>query len=273
MKSFNISISLLICFSSLVLSCSPRLYFPDRAATTSFSEKNQFLVNGSIKPQTVVYSKNGVDSFRSKGASYSVDAAYALTNHWAISGYYSNVIDRATSESFWKNSASLYNGRRYELSVTYFDNPTKHSVLEFSAGYSNGRISRQGIFSSYENFKTNYNIYYGQVACGYKSNYFNFSVGSRIWLQHYYQFRADSNNVRQYFHSKSTPEKDVTQYPFLFASLFYNFEYGYKFLKFNTQIGTPFQLSGPAISGWPIYMTFGVVFRFEKDFFNEFKKK
>lgn len=267
------SLVLFVCLFCIFCSCSPRLYFPDKAPVTLFSEKNQFLVNGSIKPQNKVKDNNGVDSFKSKGASYSVDAAYALTNHWAVTGYYSNVLDRGTSEVLWNSSGNLYNGNRGELGVTYFDPLTKNSVIELSAAFGKGQIRRDGVFNNYGDFKTNFNTYSLQMAYSYKSDYFNASIGSRVWLQHYHQFQSDSPNVRNYFLSNGTPAKDITQYPFLFASVFCNFEYGYKFIKLNTQIGTPIQLSGPSISGSPIYMCFGIVFRFEQKYFADLKKK
>lgn len=251
----------------LFSSCNPRLYFPDRAAPTLFTEKNQFLASASLKPQNKVQANNGKDSFQSKGASYSFDAAYALTNHWAVTGYYSNVLDRGTTESIWNSSGNLYNGNRGEIGATYFNPLPKNTLIELGAAIGQGQINRVGVFNNFGNFKTNFRTYSVQMAYSYKTDNFSATIGSKLWLQHYYKFASDSAIVRAYFLSNGVPAKDITQYPFMFASAFLNLEYGYKFIKLSTQIGTPFQFSGPRISSSPIYMTLGLVFRFEKDYF------
>lgn len=269
---FSFKNILYIAFICIFSSCTPRLFFPDRAVTTAFTEKNQFLINGSIKPQNVVYSSNGTDSFRSKGASYSFDAAYAISKSFAISGYFSNVNDRGTSQDLWNSIGNLYNGNRAEIGMIYFKPVSKNWIGELSAAFGKGQIQQNGVFNNFGDYYAKYNTYTIQGAYSFKTDYFNVSMGSKIWLQHYYQFQSNSPNVRNYFLSEGLEKRDITQYPFVFASIFYNFEYGYKYIKFNTQIGTPFQLSRPTISGFPFYLTMGIVLRFEEKYFQISKK-
>ena len=209
----------------MVSSCAPRLYFPDRVQTTSFTGKNQAVINGSVKPQVAHTERNGVDSFRSKSASFSFDAAYSFDDHWGITGYYSNLLDRSTSENWWGNSGGIYNGHRYEIGGVYFKSFPSKAIFEVGAGFSRGNINRTNAFSTTDNFKADYNIYYGQVAYGFKWDFVGLTIGNRTWLQHYNRFQTNSAFIRDAFRSESSPYRDITQYPFLFTNFFYNFEF------------------------------------------------
>jgi hypothetical protein len=251
-----------------VSSCYPSLYYADRAQTTAFTDKNQFVANASLKPQIT---PNDSLNLTSSAASYSVDAAYSFDKNWAITGAYSNTHNRRVREdqaglSYGNRLGGVHNGKRYELGVTYFKpNEKKTGITELSLGISTGNVDRISVLTPQYNFKTRYNSLFGQAAYSIRNDYVVFSVGAKLWAQNYYSFDGPASVRRKY----SSPQNgiDIERYPFFFTNLFYNFEAGYKFIKFNMQMGMPFQLNGRSISGFPFYATFGLVFRLEKDIF------
>lgn len=254
-----------------VSSCYPSLYFADRVQTTAFTDKNQFVLNGSLKPQTKPSDSLDLPS----GAfSYSYDAAYSFDKNWAITGYYSNVNDRRVREdqeglSYGNGVGGTHNGERYEVGITYFKPNRSNGVAEFSGGFSRGHIYRTSTMSPADNFKARFNMYFAQAAYSVKTDYVVVSVGGKLWAEHFYSFTGPQDLRNRY---KSRNGADISRYPFVFTNLFLNMEAGYKFIKFNTQMGMPVQLNGSSIAGFPLYITFGMVFRLEKDIFNNKKQ-
>lgn len=267
----------LLCFAGALLllltvsSCYPSLYFADRVQTTAFTDKNQFVMNGSLKPQT---KPNDSLNLPSGAFSYSYDAAYSFDKNWAITGYYSNVNGRRVREnqvglSYGNGIGGTHDGERYEIGITYFKPNRSHGVAEFSGGFSRGNIRRTSIMSPGDNFNARFNMYFAQAAYSVKTDYVVVSVGGKFWAEHFYSFEGPQDTRNRYRFRNGA---DISRYPFVFTNLFLNMEAGYKFIKFNTQMGMPIQLNGSSIAGFPLYITFGAVFRLEKDIFKNKKQ-
>lgn len=260
---------------TIFTSCTPTLYFPEKVVTTGFTEKNQSFINASVKPQS-----RGADSTNRPGNTFSIAASggYSFAKNLGAYVAYSNVSERTVKEFYQPSiiggksiTGGIFNGSRYELGLVYFKKSGKHDIFECSGGYSFGDMIRTSDVRPQRNFDTKYYTVFIQPSWGVKLDNFIFNGGMKFWYQRFTEFNA-SPATATYFNS---PQRTFTQLPYFFMCPFVNLEGGMRFVKFNTQLGFPIhyrnQKNDVVLYGFPLYLTFGLTFRLEKDIFSDIK--
>lgn len=262
----------IIAVISIIASCKPTLYFPDRVNSPGFTGRYQGSVTASIKPQTYP-SSDEVPSGNTVSAS--VDMAFSLTDHLAITGSYRGLNDRSVKESTsTSRMGGVFNGRRTEIALGYFQGGNDSPIFEVFGGYGNGTIDRKGKTTPQNNFKADYNTYFVQTAIGGSWDFFRVTAGGKFAVNHYYRILSPNPQLRyQIGYNDDAEDHDLTKKGYCFLTPYMNMEAGYKFIMFNVQTGISTQIGGHRIYGSPFYATFGLTFRLEPSMFKEQKTK
>ena len=231
-------------------------------------------VSGKVQTQ-------GADSTNRKGSpvSLAASAGYSFSENLGVYAAYWGLNSRTVPEFYDKKSwgiasitGGIFNGNRYEGGLIYFYPINKEELFECSGGYSFGNIKRTSDVSPQRNFSIDYYSFFVQPSYGVKIDGFTFSGGMKFWYQRFNNFNA-SPSVQKDFYSGNDP---ITERPYFFVNPFMNFEFGVRFVKFNTQLGFPVHFrsstNDPVIMGFPMYVNFGLTFRLEKDIFSDTRK-
>lgn len=269
----NIKFTLL--FSVLIISlssCYQRMYFPDRVNSPGLNEALDAKLTLAVKPQSAG-SDSGVNS---SNLSPSVDIAFAPVNHLGIIASYRSVNNRFirgegidvygypyadyTDQTIL---GGLFNGNRFDIGVGFFTEMGNRGVFEVYAGYGRGSIERKGYYYKQLNFTSNYNRYFIQPAIGFDFDNVSLTGGARIAINRYTSFNSPDSSLRYKITDDGDTWSDVLNQNFCLLEPFINFEVGYKFVKFNLQMGASTPLLSNTVSGkFPVYATLGVAFRF-----------
>lgn len=245
----------------LLASCSPTLFFPDRVNTPGFTEAGQVYVTGSIKPQLGSIT-DSLDRKKGSGSSGSVDAGFAVSDHFAVIGSYRALNNRRVKEDgILDGIGGNFNGDRYEIGLGYFGGERNGFMYEALGGIGFGKIDRSSSTTPMQNFKSRYNVYFAQAGFGGNWDFFRINAGLRLAAHDFTGFSSADPSLRYDIAASSRHRRDVTRQLFLFGTPYIDMEVGYKFLFLNIQQGMPFQLSGGLVSGSPYYMTIGLSVR------------
>lgn len=259
----------LLAITTLLCSCAPRLYYPDRANVPGFTEANEMKVNISAKIQT-----NGPLTPAS-------DFAYAPINHLGLMASYRTIDDRdaymlptydKTSNYDYTNRMARLNGHRWEGGVGYFTKLEKKGLFETYGGYGNGSLSADNQPNHY--FDTRYHRFFLQAEAGVKTRAVSFTGGLQASMHRYYAFRGDSLQSFLAGANNPYPFVPLEGQDFWFIQPFVNTEVGYKYVFFNFQLGFMGQLGGSAkdISGDSfMYISMGVSCRLDGHVFGRMK--
>jgi hypothetical protein len=265
MKRIYLSALLLVSFSS----CQQRLYFPERANTPMLSEALEAKVTLSAKPQA-----NHSDSAHGKAgaASFAMDAAFAPVNHFGIIASYRSQNKRRIDEEtgiLINSYGGVFNGHRWEGGLGYFTGFGRLGRVEAYAGYGNGLLTRSSYYTHERDFSTRYHRFFLQGAAGAGNHIFTAGGGLRVSMHTYYDFTAPDPILRYHVLDLDGPAVDVQQETFVFVEPFINAEVGYRFIRFNMQLGSALQTSGQRIAGnTPFYFSIGCTFHFSPAYLN-----
>ena len=255
--------------------CTQRLYFPDRANTPGLSEALEGKITASWKGQAT--STDGLGTERGAGSSFALDAAFAPINHLGITASYRGLNDRVVGSEkvFLPNDESvyrtaLYQGYRWDGAVGYFNTFDRLGRYEIYAGGGAGELRRRGATEAQYDYTTRYMRYYVQPAVGIGNQVIVLMGGVRILAQRYNSFSApDPQRVR--YVTDALGERSIVGQAIVCAEPFINGEVGYRFLKFNLQIGSSLKLAGPRVMGAiPVYGCAGITLHFAPSFLKGF---
>lgn len=247
----------------LLSSCSERLYFPDRANSPGLTEEHQFKGTLSFKPQ-INEQDNGAT--RGAAASFAADVAFAPVEHLGLIASYRNINNRFTGNGSSDLDASYYGGRffgnRVEFGAGYWDKFSRHGRFELYAGYGNGSLQRRSYdpFLAIKNFDTRYHRFFLQPAVGIGNHIISVMGGMRFAFQKYYNFESPYEpTLRYHVLNGSMGELNVEREIVGFIEPYVNMEVGYKFIRFNYQLGFSGQYIGARVAGeFPVYMSLGM---------------
>ena len=269
----------LVMFSSCIY---PTIHFADRANSPGFTEKGEFKGVAAIKPQAADMEPNvpGSENFRSSGVAPELDLAYALTNHFAVTASYTSVVNRYTREgqgrsSYYGHTDSTIGGRvnlnGVEVGAGYFLKGPRILKFGLYGSFGTGAISRKGLILPEFNYNTRYWKYSVQPELGIGPNngkIFSVMFGTRLTGIKYYGFRSD-NPLTKYAVGYYNPKysQNVTNQMYFYIEPYANIEVGYKYVKFNAQLGVTGGLDGVSDDmGSMPYISLGMVFHFKPSF-------
>jgi hypothetical protein len=249
-------------------SCQQRLYFPDRANSPGLTQAMEGKVTLSVKPQD----KDDVTDPDALNFGLGADIAFSPINHLGIIGSYRHILNKTIEENQQygilenqKTMGGVFNGKRFELGVGYYDTFGRYGKFEVYTGYGNGDLQRRGDAAPRYDYNTRYHRIFLQPALGFgRSGIFSMTAGLRITYLSFYDFRSDDPMLHEYVGREA---QDVTRGFFPFVEPFVNMEGGYKYLKGNIQFGMSKQLAYSNIAGnMPVYISLGLVFHFRQAF-------
>jgi hypothetical protein len=253
-----------------------RMYFPDRVNTPGFRHGGEAKLSISVKPQS---DEVHPDSLGQSGSiSPALDLAYSPITHLGIIASYRSVNSRYIDEDFSSSHTSLYNndvmggmfkGKRFELGAGYYMQVANRGFFEVYGGYGQGDISRRGRYNTQFNFSSKYHRFFLQPAIGFRTNNVSLSGGIRFAMNKYYSFSAADTSL-SYDIVQGDVNGEVTKINFTLLEPFVNFEVGYRFIKFNVQVGASTPLSKATVSGvFPGYVHVGFVFHYDEHYFRQ----
>lgn len=276
---------LTILFTGMVMFSSciyPTIHFADRANSPGFTEKGEFKGVAAIKPQAADTEPKvpGSENFRSSGVAPELDLAYALTDHFAITAGYTSVVNRYTREGqgsrgYYGLTDSTIGGRvnlnGVEVGAGYFLKGTRILKFGLYGSFGIGGISRKGLILPEFNYHTKYWKYSVQPELGIGPNngrIFSVMFGTRLTGIKYYGFRS-ANPLTQYAVGYYNPKygQNVTNQMYFYIEPYANVEVGYKYIKFNAQLGLTNGLDETAgeMGSMP-YISLGMLFHFKPSF-------
>jgi predicted small lipoprotein YifL len=259
--------------------CTQRMYFPDSAHAPGLQSRGELMANIAVKVQgnTVM---NDSAAHQSSDLSPSADIAFAPVNHLGLMASYRSLINRNVSEGdlAWPFGSGIrggtFNGQRFDVGAGYFAQMGEHSFFEIYGGYGNGRVKREGVYYTEQNFSAHYHRFFIQPAVSMEPNkIIRFSAGLRILVQKFYDFQSpDSTLVYTIANDDGSHTTSITNQVVGFVSPFGNLDIGtplLPFLKFNTQVGFSVQTFGSQIAPiTQLYLSFGITFRYAQRFFS-----
>lgn len=276
---------LLIFFSAMLLFSScvyPTMYYPRRANSPGFTTKGEFKAVAGMKTQAVNSTPNlpGSQNFASSYLAPEFTGAYALTNHVAITAGYTSVLDRYTTEGQGTSGyygltdstvGGLVNLQGVEVGGGYFAKSRGLIKYGLYGSLGVGNITRKGLILPEFDYRSKFWRWSVQPEFGIHPNegkLFSATAGARLTGINYYGFRSD-NPLTKYavgFYNPRYP-KNVTNGMHIYIEPYANLEVGYKYLKFNVQLGVVGGLTqGANVMASPLHLGLGVVFHFHPDY-------
>lgn len=250
----------------LFTSCTQSIYFPQHVNTTHFRHKDEAKIDISFKPP-------GDTKEDLWDVSPAVDAAYAVAGHIALIGSYHtitrnilpNTSDNLLSDT--RRMGGLFSGHNLEAGGGYFTALGHTGTFEVLGGAGGGVVHRDSRDSSYEpsrlNFTTHYFNYFIQSAIGIRRHHAMFSAGLRLEGRRYTDFTSPNPDLKYAINHLGDTYygyRDLTASNFLFLQHYLDMEVGGENIKFNLQLGTYVQCTGPKVSSdIPFYVTAGLV--------------
>lgn len=240
-------------------SCQQRMYFPERANSPGLREGGEAKLTLSLKPQ----SSSDIDSVqRGNPVSFAADLAFAPVNHLLVFGSYRSLNHRVIREDNgdYDVFGGDFSGHRWEGGLGYFTTFGRLGKFEVLAGYGQGKIRRYSNNSPQKDYSAAYGRVFIQPAVGAGNQKYSVTGGIRFAYQRFYDFTSRDPDLR-YEIMRNTYSRDVTQEDISFIEPFINAEVGWKYLKYNMQVGFGGQVMGGNISGGlPFYLSMGLVF-------------
>jgi len=265
MKTF--SYTALIVILSAITSCQQRMYFPDRANTPGLREGLEGKLTLAVKPHAAY----DIDSSqRGNALSFGADLAFSPINHLGIIASYRSINHRVIREDYDKGYdvyGGDFSGHRWEGGLGYFTTFGRLGKAEVYAGYGRGIIRRYSNNSPEKDYTSRYNRYFIQPAAGFGNQKVSVTGGFRLAYQRFYDFESRDPDLR--YNMMRNDRNDIEREAIGFIEPFINAELGWKYIKYNMQVGCSGQILGGNISGvLPIYLSFGIVFNMAPSYLN-----
>lgn len=273
------NLAILLCTSLLFSSCYSTMHFADRANSPGFTEKGEFKAAAAIRPQTsdqiplTPASQDFLESFISP----ELDVAYALTNHFAVTGGYTSVLHHYVTEGAFERDlfnpidSSLggsINLHGAELGGGYFGKGHRAIKYGLYGSLGMGSLSRKGAETPQFNYRSQYFKFSVQPEFGLEPNsgkVFSFTCGTRLTMIKYYGFRADDPLTKYavgYYDIRGN--QNVTNSAYFYFEPYANIEVGYKYVKLNLQMGITTGLGTVASDmGDTPYISAGFAFHYD----------
>jgi hypothetical protein len=241
----------------LLCSCSPRIYFPDRANVPFLSEAGETKLTAAAKVQNQVSGKVAL--------SPSLDFAVSPVKGLGLMVSFRNTNRYANDEDWWSNNSNTqdsihYSGNRVEFGAGYYMPFGRYGQFEIYGGGGFGNIARDNLKAVDGNFRSNYNRFFIQPAVGAKiRDIIEVGGGMRFTYQHFNDFTATDPDIEERLSGSGVR---IANSSFMFWEPFIHFAVGGPWVKFNMQTGlglnmsTSTQLYNPS----PFYLSLGVTF-------------
>jgi hypothetical protein len=240
-------------------SCQQRMYFPDRANTPGLREGGEAKLTLALKPQTV---PNTDSNQRGNPVSFGADFAVAPVNHLVVFGSYRSLNHRVIKEDHGDVNvyAGDFSGHRWEGGLGFFTTFDRLGKFEVLGGYGGGIIRRYSNESPERDYSSRYHRYFVQPALGVGNQMYSVTGGIRFAYQRFTDFSSRNPDLK-YDIMRDSKNRDIEKEDIGFIEPFINGEVGWKYIKYNMQIGFSGQVMGGNIAGnLPFYVSMGLVF-------------
>lgn len=216
-------------------SCSNYLYvpiMPEKVFTPSLREKGDLQVDVSTTTTNP----------------FSLNAAYAITNHLALGGAFKTIGFNMNESQDYGNGTNLtsvttYSGSRYSLSIGYYCAIGNKGFLGVSGGLGTGNLTArlnwndQNSLAYITTAKMQLPNFFMNYYIGIAGNIASFSGGLKMGYQSYTSKSITTT-------TNGTDYLDVFADGPIYVQPYIDFGLGYKYIKFSTQIGLSFAQSG-----------------------------
>lgn len=248
-------------------SCQPRIYLPDRTNAPMLREAGEVKVTSSLKLQSNVGAPRTV-------LSPSFDFAASPIKGLGIIASYRGSNRYAEETDFFGYSSQdtiRYSGSRAEFGIGYYLPFGARGLFDIYGGVGFGNMKRNNLMGYYGSYDARYYHVFLQPSIGFfAGEVFDMCGGVKINLHRYNSFQADTSTYRFEF---TDPKVDITQPTFLMLGPFMNFNVGYKYAKFNMQIGANFGLGRPRLRvETPMYVSLGLTLAIAPSFWQRQKE-
>lgn len=254
-----ISISLLLTLAA----CSPGIYLPERTNAPMLRESGEMKLTSSLKLQN--NPTNGKSNF-----SPSLDFAVSPVKGMGITGSFRSISRYATNNSFSYSTlhgidSFHFKGSKGELGLGYYFPFGQKGLFDIYAGGALGNLQCNIIGMSGNWYKTQYHQIFLQPSVGFHvKDIFEISGGIRFNYHKYSYFRSSDPETRYSFTNSNT---DIEDDYFLFVCPFLNLNIGYKYVKFNAQIGFNNSAGNTRLTNnGALYASVGLTFAFAPRF-------
>ncbi|XZF12482.1 hypothetical protein ACTHGU_11875 [Chitinophagaceae bacterium MMS25-I14] len=255
-KLYSVCISVFCCLA--FVSCAPRVYLPDRVNAPMLREQGDVKLTSSFKVQGNGNTNKFVASPSFDFAASPINGlglmvSYRHTNRYADED---NIFDSVTDPD-----SIHYSGNKLEMGAGYYMPFGGKGLFEIYAGGGFGSFNRDNIKKepyADGNFQSRYQTYFLQPALGFcHRDIIELSGGIRFAYLKYNHFRGDDSVIR---YELTDPESDIEKNTFIFIDPYVNVNIGYRYAKFNIQMGSNICVSSPQLrhGDFPFYASLGL---------------
>ena len=262
MKKLVYNLLFVIMLGSLV-SCQQRMFFPDRANTPGLREAYEAKLTLSFKPQGTT--KNDSGNTMGNASSFAADLAFAPAEHFLVFGSYRGLNGRYMDEGKYRGE---FDGHRWEGGIGYFTRFDRVGKFELLLGYGGGKVERSRNSDPIRNFNAKYQRIFLQPALGVGNHMYSVTGGVKFAYQRYSDFQSRDSSLK-YNILNTDNHQNIESETMAFVEPFINGEVGWKYIKYNMQIGFSGQVMGGNVNGAiPFYISFGLAFNLAPSYFN-----
>lgn len=248
----------------LLSSCGiPRalyIHTPDKSNVPCLTKRGDVRLDASAKLQ-------GMDSSAGAAASFSADAAYALTDHIGVIASYRGINNRGvkhtavTSMLFGGSEEQhfLLNGYRFDAGAGVYHGLSKHWLIEAFGCLGAGMIQNSSPYIDPGYYKAKFVNGSAQFDFSLVFDVASFSIGNKFAVFNYYDFNHIGNPS---LNDQVYPIKGKTS---LYTTAFIQLAAGYKYVKVSMQAGAEIGITERSEPVFfrpsPVYMTLGLSFQ------------
>ncbi len=209
------------------------------------------------------------------GLSPSFDLAVSPVNHLGIIVSFRNTNKYADDESWDLFGAGSsqdsihYSGNRLEFGAGYYTTFGSKGIFELYGGGAFGNIDRDNLRNLGGNYKAKYYRVFIQPAVGFNSkDIVEINGGIRFAYHKYTSFNSPDPDMRYQF--TNDEKADIERLNFIFIEPFVNFNFGYKYIKFNLQPGFTADVTSPYLSNnLCFYLSMGLTLQIAPRFWKD----
>ncbi len=263
--SCKLYLNLLIgCVIVVLSSCAPRIYLPDRVNAPMLQEAGEVKLTSSVKIQN-----NKASSITALSPSF--DFAVSPAQNFGIIGSFRHTNKYADDDDdfdFNYQDSIRYTGNRAEFGAGVYVPMGRRGLFELYGGGGIGLLERNNLKRYAGNYQTRYYQIFVQPSLGFHVNdIFEFCGGMKFNIHKFHDFKSDTSAFRYEF---TEPRVDIESPTFLIVGPFINLSVGHKYVKFNMQCGSNFNVGRPSLlaNSFPFYVSMGITVGFAPRFNN-----